>query len=195
MSVPTLTSRALTEQQTFRALLDAMARPGSIGRVPLHDHGGAFAAAIKMLETLLDHEVTFAVAPERADLVDIILRQTGSHSVALESAGYVLCDGPSLAAALTRANPGDLEYPDRSATIISLVDSVSELAGAGTCLRLSGPGIKETRDVWFDGFTAEALTALQNANAFPPLGIDLVFVAPDGGFFCLSRYTKLREVR
>jgi alpha-D-ribose 1-methylphosphonate 5-triphosphate synthase subunit PhnH len=185
----------LTEQQTFRALLDAMARPGSIGRVALHDHGGPFAAAITMLEALLDHEVTFAVVSDRAALVDIILRQTGSHSVALESAGYVLCDGPSLAAALRRVDTGDLEYPDRSATVISLVHSVSERAGAGIRLTLSGPGIKETRDVWIDGLTPESVTALQEANAFPPLGIDMILVSPDGSFVCLNRYTKLREVR
>ena len=56
-------------QAIFRTVLDAMARPGTIGlltaldpRCPLPDYRPLTAVA----RTLLDHEVTFAVIPEEA---------------------------------------------------------------------------------------------------------------------------------
>jgi alpha-D-ribose 1-methylphosphonate 5-triphosphate synthase subunit PhnH len=172
-----------------------MARPGSVGTVDRHEHGGDYAPAISMLEALLDHEVSFAVLPDRADLIELILRQTGSHLVALEDAGYILCDAASLPEVLSRARTGDLEYPDRNATVICLVDYVSGEPGRGQQVTLAGPGVNVTTSVWVEPFEGDMLAALQETNAQPPLGVDLILVGPDGRFTCLNRYTKVREVQ
>ena len=187
MTLATLTPRAAREQATFRALLNAMSRPGTTGNLTPLDQGGRFAAALSVLEALVDHEVSFAVVPERPEIAEIVLRQTGSHLAAPAVADYVLCDADSLVQSIDAAKTGDLEYPDRGATIVCLGESVTE----GASLRLSGPGIRDTSTVSVAGFTPEAVAAFRRVNAGVPLGIDLVLVAPDGRFVCLSRYTRV----
>lgn len=191
MTMISLTPRGAREQQTFRALLNAMARPGVIGNVPLHDIGGDFAAALSVIESLVDHEVTFAVLPERADIIDAVLRQTGSRVAALEDAAYVLCESGSLAGVLDAAKDGTLEFPDRGATIVCRVESIAESAAGA--LVLSGPGIKDTATVRIEGFSPEAQALLADRNSHPPLGLDVVFVTADGRVTCINRNTKLKE--
>src|SRR5262249_797420 len=110
---PALTPRAEREQRTFRVLLDAMARPGSANRIPLHDSGGDFAAGISILEALADHEVTFATTGSAVDISEIALRQTGARRVDVSEAEYILTDGDALQQALSEARIGDIEQPDR----------------------------------------------------------------------------------
>ncbi len=187
MTTITLTPRAAREQQTFRVLLNAMARPGSIDTVPLHEIGGDYAAVLSVVESLVDHEVTFAVLPERADLVDLVLRQTGSRAAATDIAGYVICDAESLSQALDWASEGTLEYPDQGATIICSVDGIAE----GGNLALRGPGIRDVTYLAVEGFDDAAQALFTECNAQPPLGLDVIFVAPDGRVACLNRYTRI----
>ncbi|MGE0687715.1 MAG: phosphonate C-P lyase system protein PhnH [Dehalococcoidia bacterium] len=189
MTTITLTPRAAREQQTFRVLLNAMARPGSIDTVPLHEAGGEHAAVLSVIESLVDHEVTFAVLPERADLVDLILRQTGSRAAAIDIAGYVICDAASLSEAFDWASEGTLEYPDQGATIICSVKGIAEDCD----LTLRGPGIKDVTFLAVEGFDDAALALFSECNAQPPLGLDVIFVAPDGRVACLTRYTRIER--
>lgn len=191
MTVPVLTPRSAREQLSFRALLDSMARPGSVRHAPVHPQGGRLGAAVSLLECVLDHEVTFVVLPPRADVTETLLRLTGSRVAAPEEADYVLCEGDGIVTALRVAKTGTLEFPDRSGTVIAVVTSVSAAPDNGASLALAGPGIKDAITVWVAGLPAGALDAFAEANADPPLGADLVLVAPDGTFTCLSRYTKL----
>lgn len=193
MSTPVLTPRAAREQRVFRSLLDAMARPGTVATADLHPQSGRLGAAVSLLEAVLDHEVTFAVLPEQADLIDTLLRLTGSYVAAPDQADYLLCEGGGILRALHEAKEGIPEYPDQSATLVAAVASVSPQSGRGPPLRLAGPGIKDTRTVWVDGFSQEHRQAFVERRDELPLGIDLVLVAPDGAFTCLTRYTRLRE--
>jgi alpha-D-ribose 1-methylphosphonate 5-triphosphate synthase subunit PhnH len=169
-----------------------MARPGLVA-MPGDPEAGE--PAITILEALLDHEVTFAVFPDRPETVDAILRQTGSHNVMPSAADYVLTDGESLAQVLAEVKTGDLEYPERSATIVCLVTGLATETGRGVRLMLAGPGIEDERELSVDGIDAVAVAAIQETNSLPPLGVDLVLVTPDGRFACLTRYTRLREVQ
>jgi phosphonate C-P lyase system protein PhnH len=191
MTTITLTPRAAREQTTFRVLLDAMARPGSIDSVPLHDIGGDYAAVLSVVEALVDHEVTFGVLPQRADLIDAILRQTGSRFAAAEEADYLLCESESFGQALDLAREGTLEYPDRGATFICRVAGLDVEEGGS--LALSGPGIRDVTYLTVSGLTDEAIEAFHNANSHPPVGLDVIFVAPDGRIACLNRYTRLTK--
>ena len=191
MSVPVLTPHSAREQRTFRALLDGMARPGSLGRAEPHPRGGRLAAAVTILEAVLDHEVTFAVVPEQADVTETILRLTGSYAVAPEEADYLLCTGDGIAMGLRAAKEGTPEYPDRSATIIALVRNADDLPSLGTPLTLAGPGIDGTHTVRVEGFPQECREQFAERNAELPMGIDLVLLAPDGAFTCLPRSTRL----
>jgi alpha-D-ribose 1-methylphosphonate 5-triphosphate synthase subunit PhnH len=191
MTVPTLSVRAAREQGAFRRLLEAMARPGRVERVDPHPEGGPFAAALGVLESLLDHEVTFAVVPDDQGARELLLRYTGSRAAPPERADFLLGHGEGVAGALGAAKPGELEYPDRSATVVALVAVVSERTGAGERLRLAGPGVPDTIDVWVDGFPAPLRALRDERNRGLPNGVDLVLVAPDGRFTCLPRYTRV----
>jgi alpha-D-ribose 1-methylphosphonate 5-triphosphate synthase subunit PhnH len=157
----------------------------------MQPHAGEFGGAVSAIEALVDHEVTFCVVPERTELSDIVLRQTGSRLATLENADYVLCDGASLSEVLRRSKDGTLEYPDRGATVICLVQGVSASEAAGLPVLLRGPGIKDTTCVWVDGIDAAACAAFAERNADVPLGADIVFVSRSGAVSCLTRYTRI----
>jgi alpha-D-ribose 1-methylphosphonate 5-triphosphate synthase subunit PhnH len=191
MSTPFLTPRAAREQRVFRALLNAMARPGTVHTANPHPQSGRFAAAVSLLEAVLDHEVTFAIVPEQADLTDTLLRLTGSYVAPPDQADYLLGEGGGVLRALQQAKEGTAEFPDKSATVLAVVAALSAAPGGGLPLKLAGPGIRETRTVWVDGFAPECRGAFVERNRDLPMGIDLVLVAPDGAFTCLTRYTRL----
>jgi alpha-D-ribose 1-methylphosphonate 5-triphosphate synthase subunit PhnH len=191
MSTPVLTPRAAREQRVFRSLLDAMARPGTVAAADAHPQSVRLSAAVSLLEAVLDHEVTFALVPEQADLIDTLLRLTGSYVAAPDRADYLLCEGGGILRALQEAKEGAPEYPDKNVTVIAAVASVAENPGRGLPLRLAGPGIKDTRTVWVDGFSQECRETFVERNGDLPMGIDLVLAAPDGLFTCLTRYTRL----
>jgi alpha-D-ribose 1-methylphosphonate 5-triphosphate synthase subunit PhnH len=159
----------------------------------LHEQGGRFSAAVSVLESLLDHEVSFAISPTHAELEETLLRLTGSHVAAPSAAAYVLAFGEGVTAALESARIGEPEYPDRGATVVVCVGGVSQAPGAGHPLTLSGPGIRGSARVWVQGFEPAAIEVLKRRNSELPLGLDLTLVAPDGAFTCIGRYTTIQE--
>jgi alpha-D-ribose 1-methylphosphonate 5-triphosphate synthase subunit PhnH len=186
---PILTPRGSREQQTFRVLLNAMARPGSIAQLPVPEQPN-LSRLLAVAETLVDHEVTFAALPERPELVDAVLRLTGSRLAAVEDADYVFCEAATVADALSRVKDGTLEYPDRSATVVCAVQDIGAAGLDGA--EISGPGIDGSARLHVHGFDPVARAAFRDRNATPPLGVDVVFVSRAGHVTCLSRYTKLQ---
>ena len=92
-------------QATFRAVLEALSRPGRVCRLPAGAAGAPgnpWAAAL--LLTLLDHETALWVAPPPgaaagpapAPLATYLRQRTGARLVALEDAGFALADGAGL---------------------------------------------------------------------------------------------------
>ena len=219
MTIPTLTPRAAREQSTFRALLASMSHPAAVSRL---DFEGANPLVV-IAEALVDHEVTFAVAPERPDLTEAILRQTGSHVAPLDVAQYVFCETNSLELVLNDAADGTWEYPDAGATVICLVEAVhqeeldegragspsperrsgfegpperlskSERGLGGEVLRASGPGIRDAVSIYIEGFSPGVRRAFTERNAARPLGLDLVLVTMAGDLVSFTRYTNLEE--
>ncbi|MBL4811440.1 MAG: phosphonate C-P lyase system protein PhnH [Rhodobacteraceae bacterium] len=154
----------------FRTLMRAMARPGEIGQLagaappaPL-----SVAAGIALL-TLCDPETPLFLAPSLAcpALRDWITFHTGAPFVPPAEAVFAV----GLWAEL-RAQPfsrGVSEYPDRSATLIVEMPSLSE---SGAVLR--GPGIKNIAHLNLP----ETAVFQANAQAFP-LGLDFYFTCED----------------
>jgi alpha-D-ribose 1-methylphosphonate 5-triphosphate synthase subunit PhnH len=191
VETPALSARAAREQRVFRALLERMARPGTIGQVAPHEQGGAFAPAVALLEAVLDHEVSFAVLPDSAEAREPLLRYTGSRVFKPERADFLLCRAGGIVDALARAKHGELEYPDRSALVVALIAGVSAELDLPNQLDLSGPGINGAVALSVDGFGRDLQAAFARRNRGVPLGVDLVLVAPDGRFTCLTRYTRI----
>ncbi len=182
-------------QSAFRALMEALARPGS-----LQEFGatlippGALPAELAIVAlTLADHETavwldgTLAADPSVAAWLAF---HTGARITAdpAEATFAFVTDLDALPP-LTDFAAGDDAYPDRSTTIVIAVD---QLAAEGS-LSLAGPGIDGERQLGIAGWPA-GLTAELTANrALFPRGVDLVFAAP-GTLAALPRTTLIREI-
>ncbi len=168
---------AFASQAAFRALMDAMARPGEIKTLAGVDAPAPLApTTAALVQSLADYESpvwldpTFAAVPAIADWIRF---HTGAPIVnEPRDAAFALVADPLALPAFTQFAQGSEEYPDRSTTVIVQVERF-----AGSALALKGPGIKT-----ICAFAAEPLPGdfgdrLRDNREMFPRGIDLVFVA------------------
>jgi alpha-D-ribose 1-methylphosphonate 5-triphosphate synthase subunit PhnH len=179
-------------QATFRAILSALGRPGSLvsagdGLAPPAPLAPSAAAA---LLTLADYETPLWISPAFAasEVAAWLKFHTGAPSAALpKTAAFALVDLARDALDLAGFAAGTAEYPDRSTTVIA---QVASLSSAGP-LRLSGPGVHGEARFGFAP-CPEAFFAQWSANrAGFPLGVDLIFAAGTR-LAALPRSTRLR---
>jgi len=184
--------KVLSAQSTFRSVMDAMARPGSVQRIvaaagaPAAMMHGTAAIAL----TLFDHDTPVWLDPlmsETSDVAKWLKFHTGAP-VVLDSSicSFAVIGDASTLPALDRFSLGSNEYPDRSSTLILQVESLTR----GESLELRGPGI--------DG-TAVLRAAIQPPDLFErlavnaalfPRGIDVVLVDGDS-IVAIPRTTRL----
>lgn len=163
----------LEAQACFRAVLDAMARPGRVhavaaGLLPPAPLASATAA---VLLTLVDHETPLWLDAEAAAAGDWIAFHCGAPVVAdpMRCAFGVALTMPDL----ERLSPGTHEAPERSATLLLQVRALGR--GARYCL--SGPGLREPSPLEVDGLPADFAAAWTRNHARFPCGIDLILCA------------------
>lgn len=189
MTAPTMSVQAQQEQATFRALLDAMSRPGTVHHLPMpRPDDGVWGGALLVLQALLDHEVTFHVVGDQTQPHDQLLRRTGARSAPLERADFVLARGGGAVAAVEEAREGGFEEPERAATVVLLVDS---LGGNGVALTLSGPGIEATSMLSVEGVPAEAFESLRRRTITFPQGVDAILVDTADHVAAIPRSTRI----
>lgn len=162
-------------QGCFRAVLDAMSRPGRVHRVPAAGLGpppplGVAAAAV--LLTLAD-----AATPVWTDAGENAASWLAFHAgcpiaaTPAEAAFVLVCGAPPPLASLAQ---GTEEEPHASATLI--VQAAALEAGSGW--RLRGPGIEAEHRLRVLGGLADDFLAQWSANrALFPRGVDLVLCA------------------
>jgi len=177
---------------TFRLVLDAMARPGSRVAIPASgavSPPGVPASAAATLLTLLDHETPYWACPELAtpELRGWIAFHCGAPLVASPvEARFALASGGADGPPLSAYMAGEDRYPDRSATILVVCASLT----GGEKAVLSGPGILGERVIAPTGLRASFWDeARQNHDRFP-LGVDLILCAGDE-LLCLPRSTAI----
>ena len=183
--------KVLAAQSTFRSVMNAMARPGSVQRIsaiagtPDPMMNGTAAIAL----TLFDHDTPVwldGAMSASSDVAKWLKFHAGPPVVADPAASNfaVIGDAGTLPP-LDRFALGSSEYPDRSTTLILQVDSLA----AGPAWELTGPGI--------DG--AAVLQAAIGSNLFQrlainaalfPRGIDVVLVHDDA-IVAIPRTTRL----
>jgi len=176
-------------QAGFRALMDAMARPGRVRRVtpPPELPEGLGAAAAAAILTLADAET-----PLWTDAGEEARGWIAFH------AGAPLVQDParamlvlSLAAAmppLAALHAGEDETPQDGATLIRQVARLEE----GTGWRLTGPGIAQAHRLSVTGLPADFPAQwLANAARFPR-GVDVVLCA-GAALAALPRSVTLAE--
>ncbi len=184
--------KVLSAQSTFRSVMDAMARPGSVQRI-VASAGAASpmmrgTAAIAL--TLFDHDTPIWLDPRMSETSDVAkwLKFHASAPVVQDSSicSFALIGDASALPALDRFSFGSNEYPDRSTTLIIQVDSLTE----GTALELRGPGIDGSAIVQAAVQPPDLFERLAINAALFPRGIDVVLVADDV-IVAIPRTTRL----
>lgn len=173
-------------QSCFRAVLDAMARPGQVHPVagvsapaPLCD------AAAAVLLTLADQETPLWLDPAAATARAWIAFHTGAPVVPAGEAMFAMALSlPDL----TDFSNGSDEMPETSATVVLQVASLH----AGQQFVLQGPGLREPRSLMIDGLPSDFAAVWERNHALYPRGIDLILCAGNE-LTALPRSVTVRE--
>ncbi len=182
----------IAAQSTFRAVMEAMARPGSIQRVTV-DVGvptGLTRAAAAIALTLFDHDTPVWLDPKLAAAPDIaawLKFHAGAPVVAaVANAAFALVtDGASLPGFESFAL-GSGEYPDRSTTLVLQAENLGE----GRHYTLRGPGIDGTARLRAKIEPEDLFDRLAINETLFPRGIDVVLVHDDS-MVVIPRTTRL----
>lgn len=180
-------------QTIFRAVMDAMARPGTIQPVagltqppaPLSPTAGAVAL------TLCDHDTPLWL--DNPLQVSIAAKSwLGFHSGAplattAAVAHFALVTNPANMIALENFSQGTQEYPDRSTTLILQVESLT----AGARLQLEGPGMETFATIAPTPLPRHFVEQWKQNGARFPRGVDVILAAPEG-VACLPRTTRIK---
>lgn len=178
---PGFADKVMSAQSTFRSVMDAMARPGTVQRiVPMAGTAGAMmrgTAAIAL--TLFDHDTPLwldAPMAENSDVIKWLKFHTGAPVVQDPSiAAFALIADAAALPAFERFALGSNEYPDRSTTVILQVERLD----AGRRLELRGPGIDGVAALSASFKPFDLFERLRINETLFPRGIDLVLVADD----------------
>lgn len=180
-------------QSTFKAVMDAMARPGSVAEIqaaatppaPMGPAAGAIALA------LCDHDTTVYLTPAMIEAG--VQSWLAFHSGALvtgerSEAAFAFVEAGTPLPPLSTFAAGSQEYPDRSTTVVFELP----LLTGGQDLQLEGPGIDGSLEIAPKGLPLhfEAMW-IENAALYPR-GIDLVLAAGNE-ILCLPRTTKIKK--
>jgi alpha-D-ribose 1-methylphosphonate 5-triphosphate synthase subunit PhnH len=186
--LPGFADPVLGAQAAFRALLDAMARPGRV--LPL---GGGLAPPAPLTPALGAVLLTLCDAdtPLWTDAPDPARGWIGFHCGCPfarnpEQAAFVLPlrEAPPL----DSLDAGTDEEPHRSATLLLPVAALAEGAG----WRLTGPGIAREARLSATGAPPGFAAAFAAQRARFPRGVDVILASPSA-VACLPRSTRLSE--
>src|ERR1700760_1368642 len=184
--------KVLSAQSTFRSVMEAMARPGSVQSVtasvgtPPPMMRGVAAIAL----TLLDHDTPIWLDQKMSETMEVatwLKFHSGAPIVADCSISHfaLIADAAALPD-LDRFSLGSNEYPDRSTTLILQVASLTE----GPAYELRGPGIDGSAVLNATFEPKDLFDRLAINAALFPRGIDVVLVADDA-MVAIPRTTRL----
>ena len=186
----------LAAQAVFRAVMNAMARPGTI-----HNIAGVDAAPAPMSGTLaaianslFDHDTPLwldETLTGAAPVADWLRFHTGARIVtAPDEAQFALIADPARSPPFGAFNIGTPEYPDRSTTVIFQVRSLK----SGAPLTLAGPGVLGSKRFCASPIPGDLAARLAVNRGLFPRGIDLLLIA-DGAVAALPRSVRLTVER
>lgn len=180
-------------QSVFKALMDGLARPGSMQRL---DKGaappapmGAGAGAVAL--TLCDHDtpVFLSMSLVEAGVPGWLAFQTGALVTDDRTeAQFAFLDLKTALPPLSTFAAGTQEYPDRSTTIILEIPGFK----GGQDYILSGPGIDGSATINVAGLPAPFEDLWKENNGLYPRGVDLVLVS-GLDMICLPRTVRIRK--
>ena len=179
MSALAFADPVLESQAHFRAILRALASPGSRQACGegLSPPGGLSPAAAAALLTLVDFETPWWIAPTRPGAQEIAT-YIGFHTGATRAGGperavFALVGADSDDLTLSRYAQGTPEYPDRSTTLIVEAPALE----GGPRLQVAGPGVDGLAAFAPRGLPADFVARWATNHAAYPLGLDILFCA------------------
>jgi alpha-D-ribose 1-methylphosphonate 5-triphosphate synthase subunit PhnH len=186
--------KVVSAQSTFRSVMDAMARPGSVQRIaaaagtPAKMMRGTAAIAL----TLFDHDTPLWLDPlmsETSEVTKWLKFHTGAPVIADTSiCSFALIGDARALPGLDHFAFGSSEYPDRSTTLILQAESLTQ----GSVLELRGPGIDGVAMLRATIQPTDLFERLAINAALFPRGIDVVLVHDDA-IVAIPRTTRLVE--
>ena len=191
--LPGLPDPVLDSQRVFRAVLDAMAHPGTIRDLALRLEPPpplALATAAVAL-ALLDFETPLWLdgAAGIPAVAGFLRFHCGCPLTAdRAAAAFAVVAAPAVMPPLAGFASGSDSYPDRSATLVIQVPSLS----GGEAWGLAGPGIPGSRGFAPAGLPAGFRSWLAANHALFPRGIDLIFTC-GSAVAALPRTTRLED--
>jgi len=168
---PGFADPVLDAQATFRAVLEAMSRPGRVQRIapPPELPPGLSPAAAAVLLTLVDAATPLRLTAGRE--AEAWLRFHCGCPLVRDGAAFVL--DPT--AHMAELEAGTDEEPERGATLILEVAALEEAPG----WRLTGPGIRESHALRVGGAPPGFLADWAANRARFPCGVDVILCAGD----------------
>ena len=173
-------------QATFRAVMDAMARPGEIKTLRnIEAPAPLMAGTAAIIRSLADYETSVwldAMLAAEPAVAAWIRFQTGAPVVTdPQQAAFALVGNGHELPDFAAFSSGSADYPDRSVT---LVVQIARFSGSAFCL--AGPGIQAERSLAAEPLPDDFVERWANNRALFPRGIDLLLVA-DGRVAALPR--------
>lgn len=187
---PGFTDPVFESQAVFRAVLDALAHPGTITALPAMPYPPVphFEAQAAIALTLLDFETPVFIDPALgAAILQTWLRfHCGCPIVTEPARADFAFVGAATSPALAEFHQGDPKYPDRSTTVVIGVDALI----GGEAQSLEGPGIAGCVSVAPVGLPADFRAQFAANREGFPLGIDVI-LACENSVIGLPRTTRL----
>jgi len=182
-------------QTVFRAVMDAMARPGSVQPLPalarppapLSATAGAVALALCDNDTPLWLDPALHVSAAIGSWLGFHTGAPLANTPA--DAHFAFVATPAEMMALDGFAQGTQDYPDRSTTLILQVSDLT----SGTPLLLEGPGIETSATIAPAQMPRHFIEQWkQNIQRFPR-GVDIILATAEG-IACLPRTTRIKTM-
>ena len=191
-------------QRSFRAVMDAMARPGRPETMPLATgrqtrYPGIGKPLATLIDMLVDQATTFSLAQGCDDaLARAIASETHAKSVLPDAASFVIvperADAPCIEMAIAHATAGSRAAPEQGATVLvgcSRIAGQDERPGSVDDDRplhwvsIEGPGVRDAHVFGVDRIDW-AWARNRREDEFP-CGIDIVLVDGRGVVVAIPR--------
>lgn len=184
--------RVSSAQSTFRSVMEAMARPGSVQHIDaVAGHpAGLMVGTAAIALTLFDHDTAVWLDSTMSATSDVAkwLKFHTSAPVVSDSmnCAFALIGDARTLPELDRFSFGTNEYPDRSTTLILQVRSLTQ----GPAFELRGPGIDGAALLRATVQAPDLFERLVINEALFPRGLDVVLVHDDA-IVAIPRTTRL----
>lgn len=164
-------------QETFRSVLSAMSRPGTIVSASTLEQPAPLDPATSAIALTLFDPDTPVWLDEDANSAAVrtwLAFHCGCPIVSAPSdAAFAIIADPKNAPGLKEFRCGHEEYPERAATLIYQVEGLR----SGPAVTLSGPGIETEIETSVDGLPENFWGDWRVNYSKKPIGIDVVFVS------------------